>query len=625
MIGRYRSAGKYRELLQIKEFYMLLLGGLLIVTGYVLGQSGYPAPADIVALLAVLVLGGGIIGGAVKGLLKRELNVDELVSLAIITSVWIGEYLPAAVVALIMVLGSLLEQFMAQRSRSAIDALIRLSPGQAVIIRDGCEVSVPVQEINQGDRVIVRSGEKVPVDGRVIRGRASLDQASLTGESLPVDKMPGDSVFAGTVCYSGMLEVEALKVGGETTLGKLVRLVREAESQKAPILRISDRYARYFTPFMIAVSAMVYLLTGDLHRSITVLIVGCPCAFIISAPTAIVAALGNASKNGILIKGGAFLEEVSRLDAIVFDKTGTLTTGNPVVEEVTPLNGADGDHVLAMAAAAEKYSRHPLARAVQEAVKQRGLTIDEPGMFKDMPGLGVEAEVNGSTIFVGTGTAEEAAGRFKSNGKPGVKTVIVRENNNLIGEILIRDSMRPQVAGLVESLQGAGLKRIQMLTGDDQAVAGHVAAASGIGEYRAGLMPWQKLSHIKELQKSGHKVAMVGDGINDAPALAAADIGIAMGAMGTDVAMEAADIALMGDDLDRLPYLFQLGRSTVKTINFNIVFAVMFNLLALLASGAGLLNPVMGAITHNVGSILVVLNSARLIKFSSGKQSAEAC
>ncbi|WP_347489042.1 heavy metal translocating P-type ATPase [Desulfoscipio sp. XC116] len=627
MIGRYAGVNKYRELLQMKEFYMVLSGSLLIITGYWLGEGDYPVPADILSLLALAVLGGPIIAGALKGLLKRELNVDELVSLAMMASVLIGEYLSAAAVALVMVLGSLMEEFTAQKARSAIDALIRLNPEQATVIRDDAEVLVPVREIRLGDMAIIRPGEKIPVDGRVIRGSASINQASLTGESLPVDKLTGDDVYAGSVSYSGMIVVEVSKVGGETTLGKLIQLVRDAESQKAPALRVTDHYAKYFTPFIIAISFAVYFFTGDLHRAITVLIVGCPCAFIMSAPTAIVAALGNASKNGMLVKGGVFLEELAGVDAVVFDKTGTLTAGNMAISGIKPLNGVAEDYVLSVAAAAEKYSEHPLARAVLKAVEQRGLVAAEPKSFNNIPGLGVEAVVDGKKVVVGSLRSEQKSAEGVLNAaniNPGVKTLVVTENNSVIGEIYIIDSIRPGVKGLIKALRESGLKKIQMLTGDGVEVAAHVAGACGIEEYRAELLPEQKLKHIKELQKSGYKVAMVGDGINDAPSLAAADIGIAMGVMGTDVAMEAADVALMGDNLDRLPYLLRLACSTMKTINYNIAFAVLFNLLALLASGAGLLTPVMGAVAHNIGSILVVLNSARLIKFQTGKRDIAA-
>lgn len=622
MIGKYKD-GKYRELLRMHEFYRVLSGALLIAAGYFLGGNGYPIPADLSLLLAVAVLGGPIILGAVRGLLNKEFNVDELVSLAIIAAVFIGDYLEAAVVALIMTLGALLEEYAAQKSRSAINALVRLSPEKAVVIRDGAEVSIPVEEIQPGDTVLIRSGEKVPVDGKVTRGHATFNESSLTGESLPVEKAVGDMVFAGSVSYAGMVVVQTLKTGATTTLGKLIELVQEAESQKAPILRAIDRYAKYFTPVIIGLSVAVYLFTGDVHRAITVLIVGCPCAFILAAPTAVVAALGNASRNGILIKGGAFLERAAQVDALVFDKTGTLTTGKPVVARIVPLGGASENRVLAAAAAVEKYSEHPLGRAIVDTAGRRGLAPEEPERFKSAPGIGVEALVGGRRVFVGGFGPGEAAAEAKGLAglKPpgGIKALVVKEDGLPIGVIYLQDVLRPEVAAVVESLRDAGIKRVPMLTGDDEAVAAHLAAAGGIGEYRAGLLPEHKLEQIKEYQRRGHTVAYVGDGINDAPALAAADIGIAMGAMGTDVAIEAADIALLNDDLTRLPYLLRLAGATMNTINLNVVFAVGFNVLALALSGAGFLTPIMGAVAHNIGSVLVVLNSVRLLAFRPGR------
>lgn len=378
MIGRYTDVNKYRELLQMKEFYTTVLGAALIITSYFLGRNAYYMLANSLAILAVALLGGPIILGAVKGILNKEVNVDELVSLAIIASISIGEYLAAAEVAFIMVLGSLIEEFTAEKARSAINSLISLSPQRANVFRQEEEISVPVEEITPGDLVIIRPGEKIPIDGIVVRGQAALNQSSLTGESLPVEISGGDYVFAGTVCYSGMIVVETQRVGAETTLGKLIKIVQDAENQKAPILRTTDRYAQYFTPAIITISILVYLFTQDMHRAITVLIVGCPCAFIISAPTAIVSALGNASRHGILIKGGAFIEEASKLDAFVFDKTGTLTAGKPVVTEILPLKGLSEDYILSVAAAAEKYSEHPLARAILAAARQKELPIPEP-------------------------------------------------------------------------------------------------------------------------------------------------------------------------------------------------------------------------------------------------------
>lgn len=617
MIGRYANIGKYRELLQMKEFYMVLGGIAFISASYLFDRNALSLPANILSLLAVVVLGGPIILGAARGLMQKELNVDELVSLAMVASVLAGEFLSAAVVALIMVLGSLLEQYTANKARSAIDSLIRLSPSQATVIQEGVEFSKPVREIRLNDLVVIRPGDKVPVDGKVIRGHACINQASLTGESLPVDKAAGDTVYAGSVSYDGMIVVEAQKVGEETALGKLIKLVQDAENQRAPILRVADRYAKYFTPVIITLGAAVYFFTGDLSRAITVLIVGCPCAFILAAPTAIISSLGNASRNGILIKGGAFLEEFARIDTFVFDKTGTITTGKPLLTRVKPLNGSSEEYLLAAAAAAEKYSGHPLARAILDFTEQNGLSITEPEAVKSIPGRGIEATVGGKNIFVGNLPPEDMSGEgniISGPYEPGVKTLTVKENDLIIGEINLKDTIRPGVPGLIKRLRDAGLEKIQMLTGDNHEVSAYIAGESGIKDYYAGLLPEHKLNHIKELQKSGHKVAMIGDGINDAPSLAAADIGVAMGAMGTDVALEAADIALMDNDLTKLPFLVHLSRSTLKTIHLNIAFAVIFNILALIASGTGLLNPVTGAISHNLGSVVVVLNSARLIK-----------
>jgi Cd2+/Zn2+-exporting ATPase len=569
---------------------------------------------------ALVILGGPIIIEAVKGLMQKELNVDELVSLAIIASALIGEYLLAANVALIMVLGALLEEFTAQKARSAIDALIRLAPEKATLMRGEKEVPVPVKELQPGDRLLIRTGEKVPVDVKVLRGQALLDQASLTGESDPVEKTTGDDVYAGTVIYSGMLEAEVQKVGADTTLGKLIELVQEAEKQKAPALRIIDHYTRYFTPAIIALGLVVFLLTKDVYRTITVFIVGCPCAFILASPTAIVSALGNASKNGILIKGGNILEEASKIDAVLFDKTGTLTSGKPIVSAVEPLNNTPPEFILSKAASVEKYSTHPLARAILEAADQKNMVLSDPTQYKNIPGKGVEAIVKDKKYTVGSIQGEKLQKLLwdsnQANGNLDQKSVAVWENSTPIGIIYFEEEIRNGNNMLVKELAAAGISKIQMITGDDQKIAAQIAEKVGITEYYSGVLPAEKLEQVKKLQQKGFKVAMVGDGVNDAPSLAAANVGISMGAMGTDAAIEAADIALMGDDLTKVPYFFNLGRLTAKTIKFNIFFATIFNILALAASGIGFLTPVTGALAHNIGSVIVVINSARLIKAS---------
>ncbi|MCG9966780.1 cadmium-translocating P-type ATPase [Pelotomaculum terephthalicicum JT] len=615
MIGRFAAPRQFRELLNLREFYLTFAGALLIAASFILEKSSpEPILPALLALAALAVLGGPIIWGAATGLWARELNVDELVSLAMVASVMIGEYLSAAVVAFIMVLGSLLEKYTSQQARNAIQTLVRLKPQTATVLREGIESSLPLEEIQPGDEIVIRPGETIPVDGKVVRGAAAVNQASLTGESLPVDKTAGDSVFAGTASYSGMLVVRVKQVGEETTLGKLIHLVQEAESMRAPVLRVADKYARYFTPLIVAISIAVYLFTGDSHRAITVLIVGCPCAFILAAPTAVTASLGNAARNGVMIKSGAFLEELGRINAVAFDKTGTLTTGKPVLTDVVPAGGLSPEHVLWLAASAEKYSEHPLARAILEAALTCGSCPAEPADFRQIPGAGIGATVEGQKVFVGT--ASEAAERPPQVMTDGAKTrLVVKADDRVAGWLYITDQIRAGVGEtVVPELHRLGVIKTLLLTGDRESVAAHLAKASGIQDYESGLLPEQKLQRIKALQEQGYKVAMVGDGINDAPSLAAADIGIAMGAMGTAVAVDSADIALMTDDLTKIPFALRLGRSTLKTINFNILFAIFFNLLAIILSALGWLNPVTGALAHNIGSVLVVLNSARLIR-----------
>ncbi len=618
MIGRYKDPGVYRQLLQMKEFYAVALGSILLVLSLVFGKKEFMLLPDIFALCSLVILGGPIILDAAKGIMQKELNVDELVSLAMIASVIIGEYRLAATVALIMVIGSLLEEFTAQKARSAIDSLMQLAPEKATLLHGREEVVVPIKELKLGNRLLIRTGEKIPVDARVIRGQALLDQASLTGESDPIEKTVGDNVYAGTVIYSGMLEVEAQKLGIDTALGKLIALVQEAEKQKAPALRVADRYVRLFTPAIIALGLVVFFVTKDIYRTITVFIVGCPCAFILASPTAVVSALGNASKNGILIKGGDILEEASRIDTVFFDKTGTLTSGKPVVYAIEPFNNVSPEFILSIAASVEKYSTHPLARAILEEADQKNMVLPDPRHYKNLPGKGVEAVVGDKKYTVGR-IQDEILKELLPNSnqiekEAGQKAVAVWENDLPLGIIYFEEEIRNGNNTLVQELAAAGISNIQMVTGDDPKTAAQIAKKVGIAEYHAGVLPQEKLEHVKNLQHKGFKVAMVGDGINDAPSLAAADIGISMGAMGTDAAIEAADVALMGDDLTKVPYFFNLGQLTVRTIKFNILFAMVFNILALIASGTGFLTPITGALAHNIGSVIVVINSARLIK-----------
>jgi copper-(or silver)-translocating P-type ATPase/heavy metal-(Cd/Co/Hg/Pb/Zn)-translocating P-type ATPase len=594
---------------------MVALGAVLIISSYLFKQYNPESlSGSLFALIAVLILGGPIVWNAAKGLLELQTNVDELVSLAIVASVFIGEYQAAAVVAFIMVLGSLLEKFTSERARSAIHSLIRLNPDQATLIIDEEEIPVPIKDVKQGDLVLIRPGERIPVDGLIVRGEAAVNQSSLTGESMPVDKKPGDQVYAGTIIYNGMLVVEVERAGAESTLGRLIKLVQDAENVKAPILRVADRYAKYFTHTIIGLSILVFLVTKDISRAVTLLIVGCPCAFILAAPTAVTASLGNAARHGVLIKGGALLEEMGRINAVLFDKTGTLTTGEPVVAKIMPLAPYNEENLLTLAASAERYSEHPIARAILKTAQEAGCILSEPVNFRQIVGKGIEAMVAGKLVFVGAVSEGDPAYEKISNEDHWGTILMVKQSEQIIGYLAVSDQIRADVRVVIDTLGQIGIKKIALLTGDGFAAASGIAKEAGIEEFYITLLPEQKLEYIRGLQQQNYKVAMVGDGINDAPSLAAADIGIAMGAMGTDVALDAADIALMNDELDKIPFSLKLGRATLNTINFNIAFAMVFNSLAIIGSGLGYLHPISGAIVHNIGSVFVVINSALLLR-----------
>lgn len=618
---------KIKQIFRLKEFYLTAVTGILILAAWILEEMQI-APAylyHILALVAVGLAGIPIIYGAIQGLIKRQVNVDELVSIAIIASIYLGEYLAAAIVAFIMALGGLLEEITAESARHAISNLISLSPKTASVRRDEEFVEIPVEEVEVGDVVLVKPGEKIPVDGKVVDGQSSVNQASITGESIPVDKSTGNQVFAGTVNLSSALLIKTTEVGEETTLGKIIRLVEEAEENRAPIVRLADRWAKWFTPAVLLLATVVYLFTFDLIRSATVLIVACPCALILATPTAIVAAIGNAAKKGIIIKGGRYLEQASEIDTVIFDKTGTLTFGKPVVSDVFSLNGKTSNQILQLAATAEKYSEHPLAEAVIQKAVSENLDIPNPKDFANTPGRGVEADFNETHVLVGNREfiaekdipigiqAEQAIQNYELAGKT---PLLVAFDDSVEGILAINDQLKESVPNSVKKLREIGIKKISIFTGDNSQTAAKVSKQIQADEYFAQMLPDAKLEGVHKIQAEGSKVAVVGDGVNDAPALAAANLGIAMGATGTDVAIEAAPVSLMADDIEKIPILFRLSKKTKRVILQNIIFfAVIFNAAALIASSLGQLSPITGALVHNIGSVSVVLNSARLIRY----------
>jgi heavy metal translocating P-type ATPase len=602
----------------------LLPGGLLVLILITL-LPGLSAWAGFDAAVIPMLLGGVAIGYPtfVTMIERRRVTAGTLVVIAIAGSAYLGEYLAAAVVAFMMLAGEFLEEMTLQRTRNAVRELVRLTPDVATVERGGAWVEVPLREVGPGDRVLVRAGERVPADGDVVSGEASLHEASITGESMPVDKTVGARVFAGTTSHAGALVVRVDRVGRETMLGRIIQIVRAAQEQKGATQKIADRFATFFTPVILSVGALVWLLTHDLLRVMAVFVIACPCALVLATPTAVVASVGNAARRGGLIKGGAALEAAGRVTAVAFDKTGTLTRGHPAVVAVEALGARSSRDVLRMAAVAEVRSEHPLGRAIVEHARAEGLEPGDPEAFVMAFGRGVDATWGGRRIEVGNARilpdADPAAAVLAAQERQGRTALAVRVDGESWGVIALADAIRPAAREVVERLRAVGIRRVVMLTGDHEVTSQAIAREVGIADVRAGLLPEQKLDVIRALQAGGEVVAMVGDGVNDAPALVLADVGVAMGAAGADVALESADVALMGDDLTLLPEVFSLARRALGIIRQNIWgFAVAVNIAGIALAGTGLLSPIGAAVAHNVASLFVVINSGRLLTFRAG-------
>jgi Cd2+/Zn2+-exporting ATPase len=604
------------------EFLRIIFAGLPVLAAYMWDiRQGSRTMVGITLALASLTIGGfPIVWRAVTGIARRKVNVDELVSLAIVAGVAHGDFFSAAVFSFVMVLGTLIEQATSDSARRAIRSLISISPQTATVLVDGKPMVRLAAEVRVGETLLLRPGDRIPVDATVRKGVSAVDESSLTGESVPSERGPGDAVNAGTLNLSGVIEVEATKVGEDTIFSRVIRLVSEAESHKPQTVRAIDRYARWFTPVILLCAVAVWWITGLVDRAIAVLIVGCPCALILTAPTAVVAAIGRASRSGILIKGGQFLEEAGRAQVILFDKTGTLTEGKPQVSEIVTAGGMDGNDILALAACAEQNCAHPLARAVLRAAHYAKVQVGFVEEERAKVGFGVQANVGGSLIEVGK--ACDAGGEMNIPTelcrplevikKTGATPLIVYRDRCALGIISVADKVRGSAKETMWRLRCLGIRRLGVLSGDHERAALRVSETLELTDAWWEMKPEDKLSVIKGFQVSGQSVIFVGDGINDAPALAAANVGVAMGAAGTDVALETADIVLIDDDILKLPFLVRLSRRMLQVIKFNIAFGMTFNAGAVLMSGAGLLSPIAGALVHNIGSVLVVLSSASM-------------
>jgi Cd2+/Zn2+-exporting ATPase len=607
-----------------RSFIFLGLSGVALGLSWIFMWIGL-SPLNLPTALAILslILGGyPIVKSAIKTLLIPDLNVDTLVSIAAISATAVGAYREAATVIFIMLLGEFLEGVTVGKTRKAIASLIQLSPKTAWVRRENKEVQVPIEDVKPKEVVIVRPGERIPVDGKIISGCGSINQSTLTGESIPVEKELGDKVYCGTFNESGSCEIEATQVAEDTKLAQIKRLILEAQAEKSPTQRIMDRFSRYFIPAIILIAFATFLITGEIIRAITILIVACPCALVLGTPTAVVAAIGNAARQGILIKGGVYLEQMGRLKTLLMDKTGTLTHGRPKVVEISGLNGMDQKEVLSWAAIAEKRSEHPLARAITEKAEELGLSIPHPQSFENFRGKGVKVQWNSKTIIVGSSEMmknqrveipESTKKLLDMKQSEGMTSLLIALDRRLLGIISIADTLREGAKEAIDKIRKQGVSEIWMLTGDSVLVADRIGRELGI-RYEAKLLPEEKVLRVKEWKKQGQVVAMVGDGVNDAPALAAADIGIAMGAVGTDVAIETADIALMADDLEKIPTVVRLSRKALRVIKENLVFALIFNTVLVILSAQGWVTMILGAVMHQASSLLVILSSMRLLR-----------
>jgi Zn2+/Cd2+-exporting ATPase len=577
---------------------------------------------ELSAMAGALLLGMPIIVHAFKSFIKGAMHMDELVALAIIAAFATGNYREAGVVSFFMLLSELMEARTALGARASIESLIKLTPKKAMLVKGDQEREVAVSELNSGDVIRIRPGDNVAADGEVAGGLTSINEASITGESLPVDKVPGMQVFAGTTNLTGAIDVKVTRVGKDTTLGKVQDLIMQAEQTKIPIMRIMDRYVRWYIPTVLMIAAVTWFFTKELDKSIALLVISCPCALILATPTAMVAAISAAARLGIFVKNVADLEIAGKLTAMVFDKTGTLTTGRLYVTKLEPADGIDPADLLRTAASAEKMSRHPAARALMNLAKDANVGLFETSDFEEVPGKGVRAVVEGTTVLIGRDTFIKENNIDVDNVSDpalhedeGFSTLYIAQDGKCMGWIGMQDKTRPEAQEAVNELVEAGLKRITMLTGDRKEVASRVAAELGCTDFRASCLPQDKLSIVKGIRKDGHIVAVIGDGINDAPALAEGDLGIAMGAAGSDVAINSASIALMNNDLRRLPFLVKLSRKTRNVIGQNLVFGSLFIVVGMFLALSGVVSAALAAPLHFVGSLIVIFNSARLVRF----------
>ncbi len=605
-----------------RPFVLLAMVFVGVLTAVIAGEwlGLFRAINELVPLpvgIALVVVGGWpVFCNVVRATLRRQVISHTLMTLGVIAALVVGEWVTAVLLVVFMRVGEYVENATATGARRAIRELMALAPQTARVERNGAEVEVPAAEVRVGETVIVRPGERVPVDGEVVAGRATMDQAAITGESMPVEVAPGSRVFAATIAQLGSLRVKALRVGADTTFGRVIRMVEEAEAHRARVQRFADRFSAYYLPVVLGIAALTGLIGRNLLAVAAVLVVVCSCSIALATPVAMLASIGGSARRGLLIKGGRYIEALARANVVLVDKTGTLTLGRPQVTDVVSLDGRPEDEVLVLAASAERYSEHPLAEAVRAAARARGLSLLEPEDFVALPGLGVRARVNGEWVAVGNRRflpEAETLPQARQLEEAGKTLLFVSCNGDIAGILAVADTLRSEVPAALAELRALGIQQMELLTGDEERVAAPLAEHLGVA-YRAGLMPEDKIRVVKEYQARGHIVVMIGDGVNDAPALAQADVGIAMGVAGTDIALEAAPVALMREDWTLVPEVFRIARRTMGVVKMNLAFTAVYNVTGLTLAALGILPPVLAAAAQSLPDVGILANSMRLLR-----------
>ena len=621
------NASAYREI-AVLSIVPGIVGVLILVSWGLAHWEPGPYWLNAGLALAATLFGGYLrFLAGFKDIFNRKITVNVFVTVALIATIAVGEFRAAAVIVFIMAVAGALESYTLDKTRRSIRNLLDLTPKMATLRRNEEEVVIPANEIKVGEVVVVRPGGRIPVDGIVVAGESCVNQAPITGESMPVEKSKGGEVFGGTLNEAGRLEIQTAKVGQDTTLAKIVHLVEQAQGTKAPIQNLADRFTVWFLPTVLVLAAIAFWASGDVKVGVSVLLVACPCAFAIATPTAVTAGISNMARHAVLIKGGVFLELAKKMDVLLVDKTGTFTLGRPKVVEVVAFDGMSEKGILRLAAIAEKYSEHPLARSVMTRAKECCIDIPDPDDFNIETGMGVTAHLDGNRILVGKSKFLQNQGvvvadrmdlEVSEQAQLGRTAILVATDMRPVGLIAVADEIRPETPHAIASLKAMSVKKVVMLTGDNHRVAKAVAEEIGVDDFRAELLPEQKLHFVERLQKDGNIVGMIGDGINDAPALALADVGIAMGAAGTDVAVETADVTLMNDDLSRVVNFMDMSRKVMLRIKLNIFFSIMYNIIGFILAGFGMLTPVLAVIFQEAGCITVVFSSTLLLWAKTG-------